>query len=351
MFMKLIFITQKVDYDDDVLGIYHEWIKELSFSCETIDVICLFQGAHHLPDNVRVHSLGKENGTSRVKYLVRLYRLAFRLLWKRDVMLVHMNDIYLVLLAPLIAVSRIKTALFYAHKSKGVVLRTATRIADKIISYTPQSFPLRTPKLAVLAPSVNDARFFMPEDSRERNPYEIIFAGRLSVSKNIFALVELMQLLVQQDARFHLTLVGKTSNSNDEEYLALVQQKISERGLDSAISFAGSVPNKDLPAYYQRSGFFVNFSETGGVDKTHFEALACGALMVSAQSAIQEFLPADAQKLVQKTPQDFSQIITYYIQYPEERMHLARALSEKVRNQFNLKKSMKHLGEMLAQIS
>ena len=63
--MKLLLVTQKVDEDDEVLGFMHRWIEEFAKHCEKVIVVCLREGSHSLPDNVEVHSLGKEREIPR----------------------------------------------------------------------------------------------------------------------------------------------------------------------------------------------------------------------------------------------------------------------------------------------
>ena len=71
--MKLLILTQKLDNTDDDLGFFHEWIEEFTEQCEQVTVICLFKGDYNFPDNVKILSLGKEGGVSRIKYLFRFY--------------------------------------------------------------------------------------------------------------------------------------------------------------------------------------------------------------------------------------------------------------------------------------
>src|SRR3989338_1305456 len=94
---KLLFITQKVDKDDDVLGVYHHWLEKLSKKVGEIKVICLYRGKVDLPLNVSVYSLDKESGQSRLKYIFRFYKHIFGLRKNYDVVLVHMNPVYVVL--------------------------------------------------------------------------------------------------------------------------------------------------------------------------------------------------------------------------------------------------------------
>ena len=60
--MKLLITTQAVDTDDPVLGFFVRWIEEFAKHAERVEVVCLREGKHGLPPNVRVHSLGKKNG-------------------------------------------------------------------------------------------------------------------------------------------------------------------------------------------------------------------------------------------------------------------------------------------------
>ena len=59
--MRLLIVTQVVDQNDSVLGFFHRWIEEFAKNCEKVHVICLKESVHNLPENVAVHSLGKES--------------------------------------------------------------------------------------------------------------------------------------------------------------------------------------------------------------------------------------------------------------------------------------------------
>ncbi|HXK39853.1 MAG TPA: glycosyltransferase, partial [Candidatus Paceibacterota bacterium] len=113
--MRLLILTQKVDRNDDNLGFFHHWVEEFARQCEKVTVVCLFEGAHSLPENVRVLSLGKESGTSRLKYLRRFYAFAWKERKNYDAVFVHMNQIYVILGAPLWRLLGKCVGLWYAH--------------------------------------------------------------------------------------------------------------------------------------------------------------------------------------------------------------------------------------------
>ncbi|MDO8559053.1 MAG: hypothetical protein Q7R84_01860, partial [bacterium] len=95
--MKLLIITQKVDINDDISGFFHRWIEKFSEKFDSLNVICLQKGEYSLPSNVRVFSLGKENGKSRISELNNFYKYIWRLRKDCDAVFVHMNPVYVVL--------------------------------------------------------------------------------------------------------------------------------------------------------------------------------------------------------------------------------------------------------------
>ncbi len=123
--MKLLICTQAVDLDDPVLGFFHRWIAEFSKRCESVHVICLKSGRFSLPSNVYVHSLGKESGRSRVKYVFNFYRHIFALRGTYDSVFVHMNSEYVVLGGLLWRGGRKRIVLWRNHKMPGLTTRIA----------------------------------------------------------------------------------------------------------------------------------------------------------------------------------------------------------------------------------
>jgi len=93
--MNLLIITQKVDRNDGVLGFFHNWIVKFAAEFDSLIVICLEKGEYDLPENVKVLSLGKENGRSRLKYTFNFFRHIIHEQKKYDAVLVHMTPIHI----------------------------------------------------------------------------------------------------------------------------------------------------------------------------------------------------------------------------------------------------------------
>jgi hypothetical protein len=95
--MKLLIITQKINKNDPILGFFHGWVKEFSKHFDSIVAICLEKGEYDMPTNVKVLSLGKESGHSKVKYLLNFYKFIWQERNNYDAVFVHMNPVYVVL--------------------------------------------------------------------------------------------------------------------------------------------------------------------------------------------------------------------------------------------------------------
>jgi len=159
MISKLLFITQKVDLDDDLLGVYHRWIEGLAAKFEKISVICLYQGREKLPANVAVYSLGKEVSSSRIKYLKNFYRYIWQLRKDYDAVFVHMNPEYLILGGFLWKLWGKRLVFWYAHYLANLKLRLAALFPDTIVTSTRLAYPLKSKKLLVLQQGIDTERF------------------------------------------------------------------------------------------------------------------------------------------------------------------------------------------------
>ena len=113
--MNLLILTQKVDKNDAILGFFHSWILEFAKNYEKVTVICLYEGEHNLPNNVKVLSLGKEKGVSKITYLYNFYKFIFQERKNYDKVFVHMNQIYIILGGLFWKLSGKEIGLWYAH--------------------------------------------------------------------------------------------------------------------------------------------------------------------------------------------------------------------------------------------
>ncbi len=333
--IKLLVITQKVDINDDVLGFMHGWIKKLAERLERLDVICLYKGKYDLPKNVKVYSLGKEKAKNKIKYLWYLYKYTWKLLKRNDLLFVHMNQRYIVLLWPLLKIFNKPTALFKAHRGTQRFLKVATKISNKVISYSRESFPFKTKKLSTVPPAIDVSTFKILE-SRKRNANEILFVGRISPIKNLEDVIVLASLLNKGETDFNFKIIGAPSTNRDRKYLESIKKEIEKRDLKEQFKFMGKIPNKKLAEYYNKASFFINLCNKTGVDKTLLEAMACGCVPITNQTTIKPFLGQYANDIFVESVTEARDKILNLSKDTSKREKLSNKLAQLVRKNHGL---------------
>ena len=279
--MKLLIVTQVMDTEHPILGFFHRWVEEFAKHCEQVHVICLQEGRHNLPENVTVYSLGKESGVSRVKYLVRFYRLIFSLRNEYDQVFVHMNQIYVILGGWLWHMWRKKVGLWYMHGSVPFTLKIAEKIVDVIFTGSPESFRLPSEKLIITGHGI-DTMHFKPLPEIEKD-LDLITVGRITPSKNLETLIELFAE-VRKEKNATLTIVGGAVSEQERSHENLLKDKVKELKLEDSVTFLGRVNQTDLPEVLNRSKLFVTVAQNGSLDKAVLEAMACGIQVLSMAS-------------------------------------------------------------------
>lgn len=287
--MKLLIITQKVDLNDDVLGFTHGWIAEFSKKFEKVTVIALGAGEINLPGNVKVLSLGKEEGGSRVKYLINFYRHIWRERGNYDAVFVHMNREYVLLGGWFWKIRRKKICLWYNHAKGNILSALAGRLADIIFYTSPFSYFSKNRKAKVMPVGINTEIFFMDE-SVDRAVDSILCLGRISPVKNIDILIKAAKILKDQGKKFVANVVG---SATDDNYYRGLKKMAEDYALSQMINFRGGIANLKTPFEYNQHEIFVNLTNSGSMDKTIYEAMACGALVILCNRSFEKIFPRE----------------------------------------------------------
>ncbi len=275
--MKLLILTQSLDKNDKILGFFHAWVEAFAKECEQVTVIALRVGSYELPKNVKVLSLGKEEGVSRVKYLSRFFRSIVRERNNYDTVFVHMNPIYIVLGGILWKLMGKKVALWYTHREVDCKLRLGVLGADTIFSSTSDSFRITTSKAHFMGHGI-DVRFWgsiTPEENKK--VFTILQVGRITPIKHCELLIEAAAYLKQHGKRpFRVIFLGDPAAVGDDEYFASLRRSVEEKSLSSEVVFAGSGTSIEVRNQYRAAHVTINMLPTGGMDKVVLESLAAG---------------------------------------------------------------------------
>ena len=316
---NLLIITQKVDFNNDILGFFHEWIREFSKRWNKVTVICLKLGEYDLPDNVKVLSLGKENLESRIwnleflnktKYLFNFYKYIWRERKNYDAVFVHMNPKYVPLGWPVWKLLGKKISLWYAHGHVPLMLKIADCLTDIAFASTPEGYRLKSKKLRIVGQGI-DVGLFKPNHQSPitNHQFKIVSAGRITQSKDYRTLIDAVALLPSFE-RVQVEILGSPAKQADADYLKEMEDLIAKNNLVEVMRFAGPVANKDIVPILQSADLFVNMGHTGSLDKAVLEAMACGLPILTCNEAYESVLgeykemlmypKKDYQKLAEK---------------------------------------------------
>lgn len=317
--MKLLIVTQTVDLQDPVLGFFHRWVEEFAKHCEQVIVVCLKEGAHRLPENVTVHSLGKLNvaphthtsfacALRRLRYLASFFRYIWTFRYRYDAVFVHMNPEYVVPGAPFWRLWGKRVVLWYTHKSVTVWLRIAVHLAHTIFTASKESFRIPSSKVHAVGHGI-DTDLFHPSltsmhlpHTRTQDALRLVSVGRISRTKRQDLAVLALEHIRAQGTNATLTLIGTSLTDADRAYEAELRILIADRTLDAYVVWAGAVPNADLPARLGQMDMLVHTSETGSLDKVVLEALASGVLLVTTSEPVRAVLPAEVGEAAYSVP-------------------------------------------------
>ena len=291
--MKLLIITQKVDQNDQLLGFFIDWLKRFAEKFEKITVLCLEKGDFDLPENVKVFSLGKDRGASKLKQLFTFYSQLYNLRREYDAVFVHMNPIWIVLGSLFWRLLSKKIYFWYTHKAVTLKLRLAEKMADTIFTASEDSFRLLSDKVNIIGHGIDTWLFQPSENLKSKSEKLMIFSvGRIAPVKNYETLIDAAKILKDEGVEFLVTMVGEVALNSDTRYLESLKLKIKSLNLENNFNFVGKIINKDLPSYYQSNDIFVHLSKTGSLDKVILEAMACGMKTLSSNDSAKAFLPA-----------------------------------------------------------
>ncbi len=282
--MRLLIVTQVVDQEDPVLGFFHRWLIEFARNVEQLTVICLYEGTHSLPGNVKVYSLGKEKGKrSPFSYAVAFKSLAWNLRHEYDYVFVHMNPEYLLIAGPMWRVLGKRTALWYMHKSVTLRLRLGVLLANVVFTASPRSMRVATRKKRVVGHGI------LPGNLEVAPPYpplRLLTVGRLSRVKNVHLLVEALDALTKSGIEATLTIVGGPAGEDGKAYEQELRGQVEALNLTSNVHFEGPVAHARLPQLFAGAHLFLHASATGSLDKASLEPLAAGVPVITVDEEL-----------------------------------------------------------------
>ena len=283
MSTRLLIVTQAIDTEDPVLGFFVRWVEEFAKHAEHIEVICLKFGRSDLPKNVRVHSLGKEKGVSRVSYVLNFYKYIWRLRHDYDTVFVHMNQEYVVLGGVFWWLMSKRILLWRNHPEGSFETSLAVFLSDRVFCTSNQSYTARFKKTQIM-PVGTDTHVFT-NIGKERMKHSLLVLGRVAPVKRQEIIIDALVILHKEDVFFTACFVGDAS-LRDFHYYGTLRKKVVENGISESVSFRGAVPYRGTAKIYNEFEVFINATQSGSLDKTIFEAMACDMLPIVSNDSL-----------------------------------------------------------------
>jgi glycosyltransferase involved in cell wall biosynthesis len=277
--MRLLILTQIIDTEDSMLGFMHTWVEEFSKHFEKITVVCLKEGKHSLPKNVRVLSLGKEQGVSKTTQLFCFYKYILNYRKEYDAVYVHMNQEYVLLGGLLWRVLGKYVTMWRNHHMGSLITDVASFFCQKVFCTSKFSYTAKYAK-TVFMPVGVPAAMFRPVPDVKRVPHSILSFVRISPAKKIEQLITVLDSINKKGIPFTATICGDAIPEH-KAYESSLHDQVAKLGLSKHISFMHGIPYEQAPALYTKHDISVNQSPSGMFDKTIFEAMLCHTLALS----------------------------------------------------------------------
>jgi glycosyltransferase involved in cell wall biosynthesis len=294
--VNLLLFNLATDADDPILGFTTGWINRLAAHYEHIDVITMRAGRLDVAPNVSVYSIGKERGYGEARRAVEFYRVLSTLLLRRRyaACFAHMQPLFALMSAPLLRPLNVPITLWYTHRQRHRTLEWATQVSRRVVTASPDSFPIATPKLRVLGHGI-DPEFFRTEGEglrTEKNapgipntsiaadlllspqpsvlsPQYVVHVARLMPIKQQATLIRALPSVPTA----HAVFVGDVPPEQGTNYRAELEALARDLGVAERVTFAGNESAEGVRAWYARAAAAVNLSPVGLFDKAALEAL------------------------------------------------------------------------------
>jgi glycosyltransferase involved in cell wall biosynthesis len=348
---SIVFVTQLVDPENPALGFVIGSISALAEEFDRVDVVANeVRCTPVFPGNVDVHSLGKERGAGRAERGLRFERSVVELLSRRehDALFAHMCPDYLTLAAPVAKARRTRTLLWFAHPSNSWRLALAERLADRIVTSLPGSYPRRSGKMRVIGQAIDVGRYaLIPPPTRGDRELRLVAIGRMSGAKRYDLALEAVAAARARGVHVTLQIVGPAINAAERATERDLRSSIEARGLSGAVRLEPAVEPSCVPDVLAAADGLLNTTVDGSGDKVVFEAMATGRPVVVANRAMAGLVSVRREAYPAATADGLTDRIAALAEMPRD---VRAAIGKELRERVVVDHSLRHWARAVAAI-
>jgi glycosyltransferase involved in cell wall biosynthesis len=188
------------------------------------------------------------------------------------------------ILAPLLFKPIWRNAAFLVACSEGLKNRALRFMPDASIDVIPNGVELE--------------RFSPAEKTESSNVLRLLTVGRLSVTKRVEILIEVIRTLHNDGYNIHLTIVG------GGKFEQKLRQIVSESNLSNIVDITGRIDAEKMPDVYRQNDIFVSATMQEGMSNAMLEAMASGLPIVTTRCEGVEELIKDNGLIVETAQVD-----------------------------------------------
>ena len=151
----------------------------------------------------------------------------------------------------------------------------------------------------VIPTGIDLAKFDRPELSREdikklrfklgiaEDEVMLLSLSRISYEKNIQAIVEALPMVLEENAKVKLVIVG------DGPYAEDLKALVAQLHIEDSVIFTGMIAPSDTALYYKAADFFISASTSETQGLTYLESLASGTPIIAHGNPYLDYVISD----------------------------------------------------------
>jgi glycosyltransferase involved in cell wall biosynthesis len=174
--------------------------------------------------------------------------------------------------------------LWYTQAQGNRSLRIAERLADRVVTTVPGSYPGR--KAAVAIGQAIDTEAFPYCPANRSGPLNLLAIGRTSPSKRHDLAIRAVAEALQAGLDVRLRILAPSTTPDEKRLRTHLHHLIEALELRHAVTLEAGLPRSEIPEALRRCDALVSATVEGSADKAVFEAMATGRPVLVCNPAL-----------------------------------------------------------------